>query len=53
MPGPLPLPHQLFLLSHDPARVRLDDDSAAVRGSLLRAAAVGALFASMAARRAA
>ncbi|GAA1185557.1 GOLPH3/VPS74 family protein [Pseudonocardia alaniniphila] len=38
-----PLPHQLFLLSYDPARARLDDDSAAVRGSLLRAAAIAEL----------
>ncbi|WP_433292137.1 GOLPH3/VPS74 family protein [Pseudonocardia sp. CA-142604] len=38
-----PLPHQLFLLSHDPARARLDDASAAVRGSLLRAAAIAEL----------
>ncbi|GAB2608414.1 hypothetical protein Aab01nite_61090 [Paractinoplanes abujensis] len=39
----LPLPHQLFLLSHQPAKGRLDDDSAAVRGSLLSGAAVAEL----------
>ena len=41
--GALPVAHRLFLLSYDPARARLDDDSAAVRGSLLRAAAVAEL----------
>ncbi|MBN9737599.1 MULTISPECIES: GPP34 family phosphoprotein [unclassified Pseudonocardia] len=39
----LPLPHELYLLSHVPAKSRLDDDSALVRGSLLRAAAVADL----------
>ncbi|MBL7253505.1 GOLPH3/VPS74 family protein [Paractinoplanes lichenicola] len=39
----LPLPHQLFLVSHQPEKGRLDDDSAAVRGSLLRGAAVAEL----------
>lgn len=39
----LPLPHQLFLLSLRPAKARLDDDSAAVRGALLRAAAIAEL----------
>ena len=39
----LPLPYQLFLLSHRPEEGRLDDDSAAVRGSLLRAAAIAEL----------
>ncbi|MCY1136421.1 GPP34 family phosphoprotein [Actinoplanes sp. Pm04-4] len=39
----LPLPHLLFLLSHQPEKDRLDDDSEAVRGSLLRGAAVAQL----------
>jgi hypothetical protein len=39
----LPLPHQLFLLSHRPGKDRLDDDSEPVRGSLLSAAAVAEL----------
>ncbi|MFF5078215.1 GPP34 family phosphoprotein [Actinoplanes sp. NPDC000266] len=39
----LPLPQQLFLLSHQPEKGRLDDDSEAVRGSLLRGAAVAQL----------
>src|SRR5687767_10605695 len=39
----LPLPHQLFLLSHQPGKGRLDNDSEAVRGSLLRGAAVAEL----------
>lgn len=37
------LPQQLLLLSHDPARDRLDVTSALVRGPLLRAAAVAEL----------
>lgn len=41
--GTLPVPHRLFPWSYDSARPRLDDDSAAVRGSLLRAAAVAEL----------
>ncbi|WFE53269.1 GPP34 family phosphoprotein [Micromonospora sp. WMMD1155] len=39
----LPLPHQLYLLSHQPEKGRLDDDSEAVRGSLLRCSAVAEL----------
>jgi hypothetical protein len=39
----LPLPHKLFLLSLRPEKGRLDDDSAAVRGALLRAAAIAGL----------
>lgn len=39
----LPLSHRLFLLSHRPANGRLDDDSAAVRGSLLAGAAAADL----------
>nr|WP_221379110.1 GPP34 family phosphoprotein [Actinoplanes polyasparticus] len=39
----MPLPHQLYLLSHQPAKGRLDDDSDAVRGSLLCGAAVAEL----------
>ncbi|AGZ46687.1 GOLPH3/VPS74 family protein [Actinoplanes friuliensis] len=39
----LPLPHQLFLLSLNPEKARLDDDSEPVRGSLLSAAAVAEL----------
>jgi hypothetical protein len=39
----LPLPHQLFLLSHQPGKDRLDADSEPVRGSLLSAAAVAEL----------
>jgi hypothetical protein len=41
--SPWPLPHQLFLLTLHPAKGRADDDSAAVRGSLLSAAAVAEL----------
>ncbi|WP_164842636.1 GOLPH3/VPS74 family protein [Actinoplanes solisilvae] len=37
------MPHQLFLLSLQPERGRLDDDSESVRGSLLCAAAVAEL----------
>jgi hypothetical protein len=43
MSSTLPLPHQLFLLSHVPEKSTLDANSALVRGSLLRAAAVADL----------
>jgi hypothetical protein len=39
----LPFPHQLFLLSVQPEKGRLDADSEPVRGSLFRAAAVAEL----------
>ncbi|ANY07092.1 GOLPH3/VPS74 family protein [Pseudonocardia sp. HH130630-07] len=39
----LPLPHRLFLLSHDAGKAKLDTNSALVRGPLLRAAAVAEL----------
>lgn len=37
------LPHRLLLLSHDPSKGRFEDGSAAVRGPLLRAAAIADL----------
>ncbi|GAA4208526.1 hypothetical protein GCM10022252_73760 [Streptosporangium oxazolinicum] len=40
---PLSLPQRLFLLSLRPGKAKLDDDSAAVRGSLLSAAALAEL----------
>jgi hypothetical protein len=40
---PLRLPQLLYLLSYEPARNRMDVNSAAVRGPLLRAAAVADL----------